>query len=219
MSRFRNLLGAAPLIAWYAWGLSRELPALFSRYSSLLVGGHIDAVRALQTVTEAVSIVYIGLLILLLIVRETPHAQTKNARAYLAAYIGTFAIASFYVLPTAVPTTPVLILATLCIAIGLGLSLATLIYLGRSFAILPSARTLITGGPYRLIRHPLYLSEEMVVVGIMLQFAEPWALVIVAVHLAAQFARMHYEEQTLTASFPAYTAYAARTSRLIPGLY
>ncbi len=39
------------------------------------------------------------------------------------------------------------------------------------------------------------------------------------IHLDAQLARMHYEEQTLTQAFPDYAMYASRTARLIPGFY
>lgn len=219
MSRFYNLLGAAPLVIWYAWGLSREIPVFLQHYVAVSAGGTVDALFALQTFTQTINIAYISLLVVLLIIRDVPQAQAKNPKSYIAAYVGTFAVASFFFLPVASLSIPLLVLATLCTALGLGLSLYVLVYLGRSFAILPSARTLITDGPYHFVRHPLYLFEEIVVIGIMIQFAEPWALLVVLVHAVAQLARMHYEEQILTETFPAYAGYAARTARLIPGVY
>ena len=219
MPRFYNLLGAAPLVAWYLWGLSREVPSFFGHYAAVSAYGRIDALFALQTFTEVVSIAYTSLLVVLLIVRTVPKAQAKNPGSYIAAYIGTFAISSFFFLPVALPSLPLLVLATFCTLIGFGLSFATLVYLGRSFAILPAARILVTDGPYHVIRHPLYLFEEIIVIGIMLQFAEPWALFVVVIHAAAQLTRMRYEERALAESFPEYAAYAARTARLMPGVY
>ena len=37
----------------------------------------------------------------------------------------------------------------------------SLLYLGKSFSVFPAMRQLVTRGPYRLIRHPLYISELM----------------------------------------------------------
>ncbi len=219
MPRLYNLLGAAPLVVWYVWGLSEQIPVLIQRSDTLGAGAPVGALFALQTIAQAASIAFTSFLIVLLIVRDVPRAQTRGFAPYAAAMFGTFAATSFFFLPAAPLTTPLLAIATLCIAAGLGLSLYALIYLGRSFAILPSARTLVIDGPYRFVRHPLYLFEEVAVVGIMLQFAQPWSLLVLAAHFAAQLARMHYEEQTLTGAFPEYATYAAHTKRLIPGIY
>jgi len=51
------------------------------------------------------------------------------------------------------------------------------------------------------------------------EVAQPWALLLAALSFFAQFPRMRYEENVLTNAFSGYEPYAARTSRLIPGLY
>jgi protein-S-isoprenylcysteine O-methyltransferase Ste14 len=43
-------------------------------------------------------------------------------------------------------------------------------HLGRSFSVVPQARGLVRGGPYSFVRHPLYLAEEIALLGILLQF-------------------------------------------------
>ena len=78
---------------------------------------------------------------------------------------------------------------------------------------------LVTAGPYRFLRHPLYLCEQLSAFGLALQFRQPWGLVIVCIGFALQFPRMHFEEEILAASFPAYRAYAAGRSRILPFLY
>ncbi len=94
-----------------------------------------------------------------------------------------------------------------------------LFWLGRSFSLLPEARRLVTNGPYRRIRHPLYLAGLVGSLGVMLQYRQPWALLVVLATLALQILRMNYEEQVLSRAFPEYETYATRSWRLIPGVF
>lgn len=83
------------------------------------------------------------------------------------------------------------------------------------------AHQLVTSGPYRWLRHPGYAGSLAVWVGATLAFGTWLGAVIVAfVMLAAYSWRIRGEEAMLSASFgPAYREYAARTWRLIPGIY
>ena len=91
--------------------------------------------------------------------------------------------------------------------------------LGRSFSIMAEIRQLVTTGPYRFVRHPLYLAEEIAIVGIFMQFASIWTALLLAIQIAFQLRRMHNEEAVLTTGFPEYAAYSQSTSRLIPRIY
>jgi protein-S-isoprenylcysteine O-methyltransferase Ste14 len=99
------------------------------------------------------------------------------------------------------------------------ISIYALRHLGRSFSILPEGRSLVMTGPYRYIRHPVYLGEAFSTIGAMLSFLSPAALALVAVQFAMQLARIHYEEKVLRETFPDYAKYSRKTERLIPGLY
>jgi protein-S-isoprenylcysteine O-methyltransferase Ste14 len=102
-----------------------------------------------------------------------------------------------------------------------GTSFATyaLAFLGRSISVMAEARRLVTGGPYSIIRHPLYLGEEVAAVGVAIQFFSGWALLLLAVHLGCQVYRMRREEGVLEETFPEYRSYMAETYRVIPGVY
>src|SRR3954452_21381421 len=75
----------------------------------------------------------------------------------------------------------------------------------RSFhaAANPTAGGLVTTGPYRIIRHPIYAA--------VLYFM--WAAALVTI---GALVRMYAEENLLVTAYPDYAAYRARTARVIP---
>jgi protein-S-isoprenylcysteine O-methyltransferase Ste14 len=96
------------------------------------------------------------------------------------------------------------------------LALGSLGRLGRCFGVLPDARGVVTGGPYRIVRHPLYLGEVGGIVGVAIAAPTSRNWLALALIVAAQLGRARLEERTLRAAFPAYAEYAARTPMLIP---
>jgi protein-S-isoprenylcysteine O-methyltransferase Ste14 len=80
---------------------------------------------------------------------------------------------------------------------------------------------LVTDGPYRWVRHPGYAGSIAVWVGAALAFHTWIAAVAVATVLGLAYLwRIRSEERMLAVTFgPAYAAWAARTARLIPGLF
>jgi protein-S-isoprenylcysteine O-methyltransferase Ste14 len=77
---------------------------------------------------------------------------------------------------------------------------------------------LVTGGIYRLVRHPIYLGVSLALCGYALLRAGGWAGALVLVVSLAYFERKaRVEEAWLLARMPAYAAYRARVPRLVPG--
>lgn len=91
---------------------------------------------------------------------------------------------------------------------GTGLAVLGLWYLRRSFSITVEARNLVSDGPYRFIRHPVYLGEIVATLAVAaLRFS--WVnLLLVLTFITLQLWRTWMEEQKLSASFPQYGTYA-----------
>ena len=100
-----------------------------------------------------------------------------------------------------------------------GLSLVTLLTLGRLFGIRPAVRGLATSGPYRFVRHPMYLSYILADIGYNLLEWNLVTLLLVLVGWASLVYRIHAEERVLSqhSGWPGYAA--SVRSRLLPGLW
>ena len=108
-------------------------------------------------------------------------------------------------------------------ALGLVVGLYTLAHnrLG-NFGIYPEPipdSVLVTSGPYGHVRHPMYTSLLLFMLGIAL-YRHAWpnylGLLLLAV---AIFGKMHREEAHLHAKFADYSDYVQRTHRLLPRVY
>jgi len=103
-------------------------------------------------------------------------------------------------------------------AVGIMLIVAGLLSLRRSFGIVPANRGIRQGGLYRLIRHPLYFSELLSVVGFVIANPSARNALLWMALVVLQLLRARAEERLLSAD-PEYREYAARVRhRLIPGL-
>jgi protein-S-isoprenylcysteine O-methyltransferase Ste14 len=99
------------------------------------------------------------------------------------------------------------------------LSFASLLALGRLFGIRPALRGLMTRGPYRFVRHPMYLSYVLGDVGYNLQEGNIGTTLIVIAGWTSLLYRIHAEERLLSqdARWPAYAASVRR--RILPGIW
>ena len=88
------------------------------------------------------------------------------------------------------------------------------------FAANPTAGGLVTVGPYRFWRHPIYASILLFVwSGVLSHAFNPLSFALAAVATLATGVRIAAEEQLLRSTFPEYAAYAGRTKRLIPFVF
>ena len=101
---------------------------------------------------------------------------------------------------------------------GLGTTLG-LVWLGKSFAVFPALRTIVTSGPFKLIRHPIYFSELLMIVGCCLAMTSTWRWPILAFAIATIVLRIVWEERVLSNSQQYLDFCKSVRWRLIPGIW
>jgi len=111
---------------------------------------------------------------------------------------------------------------SIVIAGGAALVVAALVYFRswRFRATLGESHRLATGGPFRIVRHPIYMGLNLLALGTALWV--PAAIVWAAFVLMAigSDLRACAEETLLKDAFgPSYREYCARTKRFVPGIY
>lgn len=110
-------------------------------------------------------------------------------------------------------------LCGLLMVLGFVLQLSAKLALARSFGVVAANRGVKIGGPYRLIRHPMYLGYFLTHLGFLLAGPTLWNLGVYALTCTLQIARILAEERVLCRD-NAYRALMARTRyRLVPLLF
>ncbi|MGI9101635.1 MAG: methyltransferase family protein [Terriglobales bacterium] len=154
------------------------------------------------------------------VMRGAPKARVTSFTARLSAYAVTALVPAYLALaPQFVPVDVPVVLRWISLAmwlIGCLLGLWGIWNLRYSFSIEPQARQLVTAGPYRYVRHPMYASYVLQYGAILLgRFSLGFALVMAA-WLLLLWARMQFEETVLSAAFPGYEDYRRRVGALVP---
>jgi protein-S-isoprenylcysteine O-methyltransferase Ste14 len=107
------------------------------------------------------------------------------------------------------------------LVIGLGVAVWARIYLGRNWGMPMTEKEqpeLVTSGPYRFVRHPIYSGLLLAMAGSALATSIYWLVALGAVGGYFLYSAW-VEERLLSAEFPtAYPSYRARTKMLIPFL-
>jgi protein-S-isoprenylcysteine O-methyltransferase Ste14 len=179
----------------------------------------IDSVYAIHITMRLSTIAFLLLMAAAVILRTRPSGKASGLEPRVSALVGTFLMYSIALFPRRELSLSQEMISTALTLIGSVGAIVALSQLGRSFSLMAETRQLVTSGPYRFVRHPLYLAEEIAVVGVVMQFASVWTALLLVVHIAVQLRRMRNEELLLAASFPEYVVYQQTTARLIPGIY
>ncbi len=104
-------------------------------------------------------------------------------------------------------------------AAGVGLYIAAHLYLGRNWSLAAAVvegQRLVTVGPYRYVRHPMYTGMMVVVIGSGLLLSDYLVLASIVPVAAAYYVRARSEDALLAAELPGYADYSVRTKMFIP---
>jgi protein-S-isoprenylcysteine O-methyltransferase Ste14 len=175
-------------------------------------------------VNRVLSTVFFAGVALIYLLRKPPARVRHSPSAVVVSMYASFILFALRPLANVLGVTPAdvgpaqLLVSDALVLLGIGFAVYALGYLKLSFSIMPEARALVTGGPYRVVRHPLYLGEITAGLGLVLALPSWFSVVVFVTLVAAQLVRTRYEEDVLRDSFPEYTEYARQTKRLLPWL-
>src|SRR5215210_691552 len=149
------------------------------------------------------------------VLRGEPRRRSREPLAFAACAVALGAVVLLEKPPAGADAAVVVAGDAIALAAWVWL-LVSFVALGRCFGLLPEARGLVTRGPYRLVRHPVYLGEFAAVTGLLVASTTPRNLFLAAGFVVAQAIRIRLEERELEAAFPEYAVYASQTPRLVP---
>src|SRR2546427_7550703 len=210
---------------WRDLVFGRVLPALFF---SLFVADHVlqlsETVQSARTFSDylfvlrqVLALSYFTMLVVLYSTRLPQRGTDHRLGVILVAFTGTFSALLGTFLPGGERREWLVLPGDILATIGLVYSVWGLAYLRRSFSIIPEARRLVTGGPYSLSRHPVYLGEVITAVGINLATAGWLGTLAIIYFIACELLRIRWEEGVLSRTFPGeYPEYARRVPRYAP---
>jgi len=153
--------------------------------------------------------------------RTSPKRSSQSWKDNAAAMASTFLTAPLLVICSTDVSSPFyLVLTGSVIAIaGLAFAVYSLISLGSNFSIIPQAREVVTRGPYKYLRHPLYLGEIVAIVGFVLAHVTLATIGILGMLILLQVYRASREEKILSSIDPNYEDYVSKTFSFVPGIW
>ena len=206
------ILGRLVPSLFFSLFLARELVLLWAG-----VQGVHRPVDLLFVVQQVLALAYFALLVVLYAVRLPQRGTDHRLGVIFIAFSGTFAAIGASFLPGGSRRDGLVLVADILATAGLAYSVWGLAYLRRSFSIIPEARRLVTGGPYRGSRHPVYLGEVATAIGVNLATAGWLSGLAIAYFIACELMRIRWEERILARTFPTeYPEYARRVPRYLP---
>jgi protein-S-isoprenylcysteine O-methyltransferase Ste14 len=186
---------------------------------SLEHGAHRGADGVLRSVGTVIALAFYALAIWCYFRRGPAVATSRSVTAHAAAITATWLP---FVLPLqhgAPPGQGRQALADVLLICGTAWAIWSLRFLDRNVSVLAQARDLVAQGPYRWVRHPLYLGEIVSSLGLAIAVNSYAALALWLSLCGLQIYRAMREEQVLLRALPAYRGYRGRTAALLPGVF
>ena len=201
------------LLGWYNLSLLHREIAGHPHSFAVLMSGPFE---------RALYLAFVSIPVVIYVTRPRARSRAAGLAPRAAGFVGTTMLlvfpAYFHDGPRVFTVPPVVHgIAEVTMVVSTAFGVYALTFLRHNFSIIPEARELVTSGPYRVVRHPVYLAEIGVALCLGLQGdVHIWSALILVPFVAIQLVRAFFEEQLLRSTFPEYEAYARVTGRRFP---
>jgi protein-S-isoprenylcysteine O-methyltransferase Ste14 len=179
----------------------------------------LSTIKVATLIHRMLVVGFYALVVFLYFIRSAARFTTKSLIVKTLAFIASFLPFAIPFLSSSTDNSRIMLSANLITISGMIISLYSLGALGKSFSIVPQARTLVQTGPYKLVRHPLYLGELISITGIVLARFSISAMTIYCLIITLQIYRAVQEERLLAGVFPEYESYSLKKARFLPGIF
>ncbi|MGQ0838964.1 methyltransferase family protein [Actinokineospora sp.] len=185
---------------------------------------HLAAGGTVHLAAGLLMVAYLAWVVLEIRVTFKDQSAAAAESGTLVAYASSRTLVGICAVLPAVPWSgwsPWLLVPVAVFGAGIALRFAAIRALGAQYThqvVRRDDHVLVTGGPYRFLRHPAYSGMLLANAGFVAFFANPAAVFALALLAAALGWRVVTEERVLW-PLPGYPEFAATRPRLIPGVW
>jgi protein-S-isoprenylcysteine O-methyltransferase Ste14 len=212
-----DFIERAIVLILFLYFANKMLPRLAGLIVTEIAHPELLLLAASTNLEAALLVISESLGVFLILTRRS--AKTVSTRPFDWALSLIAVNAPLLVTPAAASTFIPSQIATALMFAGMIIQISAKAVLWRSFGLVPANRGIKTGGPYRIVRHPMYAGYTLTHIGFLLGFPSLQNSLLYFTAFLIEVARLMREELILNQD-PLYREYAARVRyRLLPGVF
>src|SRR5215469_14739548 len=215
--RVLDVIERAVVLILFLYFASRMLPQLARLITTEIAYPELFWLAASKNVDAALLVISESLGVFLILTRRAAMTVSKHPLDWALSFMAVNA--PLLAAPAAASTLISSQVATTVMFAGMIIQISATIVLWRSYGLVPANRGIKTRGPYRLVRHPMYVGYTLTHIGFLLGFPSLQNFLLYLTTFSIEVARLMREEVVLNKD-PSYRDYAHCVRyRLLPGIF